>query len=78
MAGNKIPVCPTCGNAPEFRIRSRGMNCGNAEVRCPYGHHRHGLTFASGEEAWARARLEAGWLEIVSQQTKPEVGDAQA
>jgi len=59
-------LCPECGNAAEIRVRSRGMNMGSAQIRCPYNHFHYGTSFHSGSEKWARDHLIEKWNEMVN------------
>lgn len=56
-----LPTCPTCGLQAQIRLRDRGMNTGNSELRCPEGHFRVGVTYHSGMRAWARNKLIDEW-----------------
>lgn len=62
-----LPKCPVCSMSPALRVRSRGMNCGSAEVRCSNGCPgvRAGFSFPSGGEAAARRELEEKWIALV-------------
>lgn len=59
-------LCPECGNAAEIRVRSRGMNMGSAQIRCPYNHYHYGTAFHAGSEKATRELLLAKWDEMVN------------
>lgn len=59
--------CPKCGNPPEMKVRSRGMNMGSAEIRCPYNCLRHGTSFHSGMESATRVELVEKWKELLAE-----------
>ncbi|MDK9617125.1 hypothetical protein [Lelliottia wanjuensis] len=61
-----LPKCPTCGIAPEIKIRSRGMNWGSAQIRC-VGHHHIGFSFPPGGEERAKRDLFEKWKKLVEE-----------
>jgi hypothetical protein len=62
-----LAKCPNCGMSPSIKIRSRGMNCGSAEIRCSNGcpDLRAGFSFPSGGESSARKVLDEKWQKLV-------------
>jgi len=59
--------CPKCGCTPEMNIRSRGMNMGSAEIRCPYNCLRYGTAFHSGHESATRLLLAEKWKGLLAE-----------
>lgn len=59
--------CPKCGCTPETNVRSRGMNAGSAEIRCPYNCLRYGTAFHSGHESATRLLLVEKWKELLAE-----------
>ena len=63
----ELPICPVCGIKSQMRLRERGMNIGNSELRCPEGHFRVGTAFHSGMKHWARNWLLDEWEKKVKE-----------
>ncbi|QCZ30204.1 hypothetical protein [Leclercia adecarboxylata] len=64
--------CPKCGCIPEMNVRSRGMNAGSAEIRCPYSCLRYGTAFHSGHESSTRLLLVEKWKELLAEHAANE------
>lgn len=62
----KLPVCPTCGLAPEFHWRNYTFGSCSVALKCPYDHIRVQHSYWAGGKANAKEAVEKKWIAAVT------------
>ena len=65
MKQSELPKCPTCGNAPEYALKTRQHGWQQGNLKCPHGCHAVYLDSPAGNRREAENRLAPQWIELV-------------
>lgn len=75
MKQSDLPKCPSCGNTPEYALKSDQFGWVRGSLKCPYNCYCVHLNGPMGSRARAEETLDPQWIKLVEKHATEKQGE---